>query len=321
MDNIHLEKQENVIISVSDPILDACQADEIRIRPIDMKDTSQILNEIKRLSALTTKYNKNKDEPRDHIKRQDYETASLYKEAKERNRKDYYHKCYTLEGNIAMLSNKNTELCRERVENTEKVYNADELEYLKQRQEEKKLLKRRATWSKSSSLYYEKNKDKIRAKRIMKKKNEILEEKKDIPDAEKVLIKTTKIIKPLCVCGRKCDVFIFSQAKRHSNIVKHRLFKSVIALIHYWRRNGTVKNAINKINNNLIDYKRVVREGTATIINKTDKEMIELYNDLIRPIDENKTHQPRPSYITRREYTKNYKFLISVLRCQTNDNI
>jgi hypothetical protein len=316
MDNIHLEKQENVIISVSDPILEACQADEIRIRPIDMNDTSQILNEIKRLSALTTKYNKHKDEPRDHIKREDYETASLYKAAKEVNRKDYYHKCYTLEGNIAMLSNKNTELCRERVEKKPKEYNADEKEYLKQRNE-----KRAQQVRDANAKYYESNKEKILIKRKIKKQKEFIKETENIDEYNKVLIKKNKIIHPLCVCGRRCNIIDFKSVIKHSNIVKHKLFKSVIALIHYWRRNASIRVIVNKINNNFIDFRRVVRVGNATITNKTEKEIIELYNDYLRPIDENKTHQPRPSYITRREYSKKHKENREILSYRVNPQI
>lgn len=316
MDNIHFKKQENVIISKVEPIFNACPADEIEIRPIDANDTSQILMEIERLTALTTKYNKYKDEPREHIKRQDYESVSLYKAAKDLNRKDYYDKCHKLEGHITLLRNKNTALCRERVEKKPKVYTHDEMEYLKQRNEKRAQQVRNA-----NAKYYESNRDKIQIKRQIKKQKEIIKETENIDEYNRVLIKTNKIIHPLCVCGRRCNIIDFKSVIKHSNIVKHKLFKSVIALIHYWRRNGTVKNAINKINNNFIDFKRVVREGTVTLTNKTDKEIIDLYNAYLQPIDENKTHQPRPSYITRREYSKKHKENIEILSYRINKQI
>ena len=184
-------------------------------------------------------------------------------------------------------------------------YNPDELEYLRlvKMKEDIKSQKR----IEINEKYYQANKYKLKAKRTLKniQSNMSCVEK---TNHNTHLCKTIKIIKPLCLCGRQCDI-VNNQLKKHSNIEKHRLFKCIIRLIHYNRRTQKLKPVIIKINNQLKDYKRVVRQKcertgkSFTLTNKTEKETIIYYTDLVEPIDENITHQPRKSYIEKTDTT------------------
>ena len=68
---------------------------------------------------------------------------------------------------------------------------------------------------------------------------------------------------------------------------------------------------MDKLNSDYIKYKKVIRVTengkSSTITNKTDKEIIKLYNDIVQPMDENKTHSLREPYIKAVEYTEKYK--------------
>ena len=106
----------------------------------------------------------------------------------------------------------------------------------------------------------------------------------------------------MCVCGKLCDVTKFETIKKHSKCQKHLLFKSIIKLIHYKRGPGRkLKRVIKKLEADYLGYKKVVRvlvDGKSkTNIDKTDKDIIKLWNDKAHEIDENKAYQPRKSYI------------------------
>ena len=139
------------------------------------------------------------------------------------------------------------------------------------------------------------------------------------------MIRGGKFIKPLCVCGRICDIRTVTSIGEHQsnpNIEKHLLFKSIIKLIHYRRKNKKLKPIINKLNDDYIIYKKSARrdiDGVSTVmVNKKDKEIIKLYTDYLRPINENETHQPREPYIERVEYTEDYKDAVFILRHEIN---
>ena len=54
---------------------------------------------------------------------------------------------------------------------------------------------------------------------------------------------------------------------------------------------------------------------SVTLTNQTEKETIQYYNDLVEPIDENLTHQPRKSYIEKADTkTQKYKRNLSCLQ-------
>jgi len=144
----------------------------------------------------------------------------------------------------------------------------------------------------------------------------------NVTEYNKHLIKKFKIIKPLCLCGKKCEVITQKDLIKHSKLTKHQLFKSVIRLIHYERRNRKLKSVVNKINKQLKDYKRVVRnkcERTGksfTVTNKTEKETIIYYNDLVEPIDENLLPPVRESYIEEKDDTTTRSYKNKLLRRQ-----
>tara|TARA_R110002020_G_scaffold234332_1_gene446331 strand:- start:359 stop:1321 length:963 start_codon:yes stop_codon:yes gene_type:complete len=315
MSSIHLT-EENVVINKSY----ASAAKQEEIRPIDMKNKEDIINEIERLTKVRATYNIHNIPAPLHIKREEYEDLSEYKKAKDNYFNDYKTNYNLVNGNINDLQNINTAMCRERKEKDDEqkinegtFYNADEKEYIN----DKKLQQKRR--KQANSNYYEKNRDTILTKRKLsnlKKKIDILQ------GVDTNLTSGVKLIKPLCNCGRLCDITKLDTIKKHSNTEKHRLFKSVIALIHYRRREGRLKPHIDKINRDFIDYKRVVRREqygrSVTVTNKTDKEIIELYGDYLNEIDENVTHQLRKSYIERKEYSQGYKDNILLMKYEIN---
>ena len=68
------------------------------------------------------------------------------------------------------------------------------------------------------------------------------------------------------------------------------------------------------------DYQNDIDEGNLTGY-KTDKEITELYGDYLKPIDENETHQPRKSYINKKEYTKSYKDAVELMAFKQNKKL
>mgnify|MGYP003673755040 CR=1 FL=1 len=314
------EKNENIIINASYSPPDQGKR-EIDVRDINMEKSEEIIEELDRLKTVRLKWNINADPkpPPLHIKWEDYgsERRKEYRAAKDAYYRDYTKTCQDLNDNIKKLGVINTELCfnQKKIEDEIKIkegtfYNAEEREYLN-----KKIEERVEGRKETNAKYYDKNKDKITAKRKIKKLEatiQMLEEAKDenIPH----LVKSTTIIKPLCSCGRLCDVTKLITIKKHSNINKHKIFKSVIKLIHWRRTDKKIKPIIKKINNDYNIYKSSIRDGKRVRINKTDADIIKLYQDYIRPINEDETHQPREPYINKVEYTKSYKNNVMMLR-------
>ena len=332
MSSIHLTVKENVVINNPEPISQPDQGnDEIEVREIDESNQEEVQREIRRLIEVRMKYNIHNPPKPDHIKWEDYgfEKKAEYKAAKDKHYKDYKTKCETIEKNISNLNSTNTALCFENRKKEDEIkikngtfFNSDEKEYLRLKEELRKESRKL-----TNSKYYEKNKTKILKKQEIKIIKKRLDEAKKQEEVKSQhldhLIKSTFTIKPLCQCGRLCDVTKFKTLVTHSNIEKHQLFKSIIALIHYKRRNGAkLKTIIDKLNSDYVDYKRVVREKrngkSVTITNKTDKEVIQLYGDYLNPMDENETHQPRKSYIEKVKYTQYYKDIVLIKRWKVN---
>tara|TARA_R110002126_G_scaffold270360_1_gene414157 strand:- start:90 stop:353 length:264 start_codon:yes stop_codon:yes gene_type:complete len=74
---------------------------------------------------------------------------------------------------------------------------------------------------------------------------------------------------------------------------------------------------IKNINNELIEFKKNIRirkenNRSAVIVNKTDREIVEYYNDLVDDVDENILKLREP-YIDKVEYSKKYKKNILLL--------
>jgi len=320
MDIIHLTA-ENVVIS-NEPYISETDQDEDDIRPIDMKSQKEVREELERLRKLGGTYpNKDNIPSPTHIIRAEYDDVKDYQAAKDKYFKAIRDKCQKLSGNLKILHDLNTELCREAKKKDDEeaikngtFYNPDELEYLKVIND--KRAKRAEQINNASKKYYHKNKEKIKMKNQETKINDELADI-NVTEYNKHLIKKFKIIKPLCLCGGECNIANEKKFKEHSTKRKHQLFKSVIRLIHYNRRSRKLKPVITKINQQLKDYKRVVRikcERTGkshTVTNKTEKETIIYYTDLVEPIDENLTHQPRKSYIEKAD-TKRKGYIVNL---------
>ena len=303
---------------------------QIKIRDIDMSNQKEIIAEIERLKEFLLKYNKLADpKPRPtHIDFDDYgsERRKEYNEAKTQYYKNYMDTCLELEKNIKNLQGINTQLCIDEKKEEDDIkikegtfYNADEEEYRRENEAHLKALKKR-----QNEKYYDKNKTKLKKKRVIKKSKTAVQKHVDI---DPKMIRNNKLIKPLCVCGggkgfgALCNVSSVKTIEEHSSKDRHLLFKSVIKYIHYKRKgNKKLKPVIDKINKDIESYKLNIRiaaqdgEKSYTRVSKTDKEIIKLYQAIMRPIDENITHQPRESYITKVEYTDDYQDDIIFMR-------
>ncbi len=291
-------------------------------REVDETDKTSVMAELERVRKYTAEnYGSTYNIPRPNIVRGDYEDTSQYVAAKAKYRENYIWQARKLNKEINRLDDIYTELCRasKKKQDEEAIaagtfYNADEIEYLKIKGDE-----RAADKSARNSKYYEANKEKLKLKRDAKKGMKVKAKAANIPPLLAHLVKTKEIIKPMCLCGRRCEVVMKGGILKHATSkVKHQLFKSIIKLIHYNRRNKKVKSVVDKINLQLEDYKKVVRikrdDKSFTIINKTDKETIEYYNEQCEPIDENVTHPLRTAYIEPVKYTDDYKFIVMELR-------
>ena len=118
------------------------------------------------------------------------------------------------------------------------------------------------------------------------------------------------VIRPLCPCGRCCDLVNLKNSIKHSKLTKHQLFKSIIQLVYYKRQGRKIKNVIDKINKQLIEFKKNVRiknhQGKSVVVlNKRDKEILNLFNDMSGEIDEN-SYIVREPYINKVKYTSAY---------------
>jgi len=316
MSSNHLEN-DNIVIDMSYTITHADQAKrDIDIEDIDRDNQAAVVNEFDRLKCFLIKWNIHADPkpPPLHIKFEDYgnERRNEYQEAKKQYYKNYMDTCKELNDNIKTLQGINTQLCidEKKIEDDIKIkagtfYSKEEQDYLKE------LAEQRANSRKDANQkYYDKNKEKISKKKQIKKlkmKNKALTDitngvaDKDIND--KFMIRSTCIIKPKCCCGNACDITKNETIEKHSKGVKHLLFKSIIKLIHFKRQNKKIKSVINKINKDLIEYKKVVRVGDKTRTNKRNSEIVILYNDSCHPMNENEAHQPREPYIQKVDTT------------------
>ena len=291
--------KENVIISPPDQ-----GKKETDIRNIDMKNQKDVINEIERLKCLLMKWNIHADiKPRPvHIKIEDYETRAEYQQAKDDYYKDYNDTCRDLNNNIKNLQGINTQLCFDEKKEEDEIkiaqgnfYTADEQKII---DEQRQIMKDKRKEYNAKS--YDKNKEKNKRKKNLKK---IKQNKISVVGIDPKMVRKGVAIKPLCQCGRLCNVHDMESMKEHSVIEKHNLFKSVIKLIHYKRKTKKIKPVIDKINNDYNKFKTVERvevEGKSiTLTNKTDKDIIKLYKDYIRPFDENLTHKPREAYMEK----------------------
>ena len=306
--------KENVIISPPDQ-----GKKETDIRNVDMKNQKDVINEIERLKCLLMKWNIHADikPPPVHIKIEDYETRADFQQAKDDYYNDYMDTCKDLNNNIKNLQGINTQLCFDEKKEEDEIkiaqgnfYTADEQKII---DEQRQIMKDKRKEYNAKS--YDKNKEKNKRKKNLKKiKQNII----SVVGIDPKMVRKGVAIKPLCQCGRLCNVHDMESMKEHSVIEKHNLFKSVIKLIHYKRKTKKIKPVIDKINNDYNKFKTVERvevEGKSiTLTNKTDKDIIKLYKDYIRPFDENLTHKPREAYMEKVEYTEEYKDSVLELR-------
>ena len=302
--------KENVIISRPDQ-----GKKEIDIRNVDMKNQKDVINELERLKCLLMKWNIHADTkpPPLHIKIEDYETRAEYQQAKDDYYKDYNDTCRDLNNNIKNLQGINTKLCIDEKKEEDDIkiaegnfYTADEQKII---DEQRQIIKDKRKEYNAKS--YDKNKEKNKRKNNLKK---IKQNKIAVVGIDPKMVRKGVAIKPLCQCGRLCNIHDMESMKEHSVNEKHLLFKSVIQLIHYKRKTKKLKRVIDKINNDYIKYKTVERVDGKTITSKTDKNIIKLYKDMLRPFDENITHKQREAYIERVEYTEEYKDSVLELR-------
>ena len=306
--------KENVIISPPDQ-----GKKETDIRNVDMKNQKEIIKELERLKCLLMKWNIHADikPPPVHIKIEDYERRADFQQAKDDYYKDYMDTCKELNNNIKNLQGINTQLCFDEKKEEDEIkiaqgnfYTADEQKII---DEQRQIMKDKRKEYNAKS--YDKNKEKNKRKKNLKK---IKQNKISVVGIDPKMVRKGVAIKPLCQCGRLCNVHDMESMKEHSVIEKHNLFKSVIKLIHYKRKTKKIKPVIDKINNDYNKFKTVERvevEGKSiTLTNKTDKDIIKLYKDYIRPFDENLTHKPREAYMEKVEYTEEYKDSVLELR-------
>ena len=311
-------KCENVIISPTDQGIR-----EIDIRNINMKNLQEITEELDRLKTVRMKWNIHTP-PKPNINFDDYgnEKRKEYQEAKDKFYLDYKTTCQDVNENIKNLQKINTDLCFEvkKEEDDVKIANgtffsADEQAYLEQEEAYRKESKAEA-----NAKYYDNNKEKIKKKRRRK----IIKEKRNFkPEGvDPKMMRGGVMIKPLCQCGRLCDIANIKTIEKHSQNDKHLLFKSVIKYIHFKRQNKKLKKVIKKINDDYIKFKKVERKDEdgvrKTGVTKKDIDIIKLYNSYLRPCDENITHQPREPYINKVEYNEDYEVEVFDLRFQVN---
>jgi len=324
MDFIFHTKENVVISSHHKPATDN---PEYEMRDIDMDSKDAVKNERARITELMGRY-KYFETPRAPVDVEDYRTENSfdrdgYKKAKEDWRKQYVKERQQLAAVARKLDQQNTYLCQKSKEEQDAeaikngtFYNADELEVL---DDVKK--KRQQQLRDASNRHYEKNKNKIQIKRKLKMLNEKLEDM-DNKEFNQKLVKTMIIIKPQCLCGCAVNVTKLKDIKTHSKLVKHQLFKSIIKLVHYKRRQRKLINVVGEVNKCLADGKRLERfkrdDGEwGTKMERPNKDTIIYFNDQCVRFDESSIPKPRPSTQNKKEYTKNYKDNRLILACQT----
>jgi len=295
---------------------------------VDESDRDSLLAEVARLRASLSNYNTHEIPSPTHIKRDEYASRDEYRAAKDVYFKTYKREFTTIQDEMKRCENLITDLARTKVEEDFKkqkeagviIYSADEKQRLKEDEEFKSL-----SQSQANAKYYQ-TKGKQRLVRIEqlkhKRKMEKIEKQASIKfgdkanrDLYKHLIKTKEIIKPLCLCGKKCGVIDFADMKAHSIVKKHQLFKSIINWIHYERKSKNIKKVVGVINEEAKKFKRVVRvkndDGVSfTRTCKSEKEIIEYYTVTGPPMNEDLYPPLRTPYIERVKYTDVYKLFI-----------
>ena len=296
---------------------------------VDEGNRESLIAEVAKIRASLDKYNIHEIPSPQHINRWDYGTKEEYKSAKELYFKTYKGEVTTLKDEMKRCENLITELARAKVEEDYKKQLAtgtveltpEEKEHIRLTAE---LAGLKAQGRKAhNASYYEQTKETAKKKREIKAAIKTNGVKKDAAAVgASHLVKTKEVIKPLCLCGKRCGVIKVADMKTHSKLKKHQLFKSVIKLIHYKRQFKNIKKSTTDINKHLADSKRVVRKkmddgSSFTITKRTEKDLIEYYTDQALPMNEDLVPPLRYPYIEPVEYTEKYKHLILGLRVTT----
>ena len=271
---------------------------EIKFNNIDEKNDHSIREELERLRKILcweVKGNPENIPSPLHIRREDFSDASFYSKAKKNYRQEYTNSYNRVENEIDRLWSLNNQVVFLQIE--------EEREKIKLKRQE------------NNHKYYQRNRDKLKQSAEKVRRREI---ESNINEHNKILFETGKIIKPVCFCGKRCDVLEFKNLKTHSNTIKHKLMKSIIGLVKYKRQFCRIKPVIKKLNRDLKDYKKVVRRikpngKSGTVTNKTEIETICLFNDIIKEVDEN-NYIYREPHINKVEYTKKYQDKVFLMR-------
>tara|TARA_R110002012_G_scaffold71548_1_gene183400 strand:+ start:3176 stop:4126 length:951 start_codon:yes stop_codon:yes gene_type:complete len=296
---------------------------EYEMRDIDMNSKDAVKNERARITKLMDGY-KYFETPRAPVDVEDYRTENSfdrdgYKKAKDDWREKYIKDREKLAEVARKLDQQNTYLCQEskKKEDEEAIkngtfYNADELEVLNERQD-----RRNEQMAEASKKYYHKNKKKITLKRNIKKQQLELATMEN-KEVNKKLVKVSGVVKPLCLCGGPVNITVCKDIKKHSTLIKHQLFKSIIRLVHYKRKGLKLSNAVKYVNFVLEDAKRVEAvqhdDGSwSTTIRRNNKDNILYFNDQCVPYDESVAPMVRRPTHNKKDYTADYKLNIAIL--------
>lgn len=320
MDFIFHQKENVVIPSQHNPKVPTNK--DIYLSDINMESKEAVLNERDRIVNLMGEYNYFQT-PRAPFDYNDYgfERKKQYIKDKEDWRLNYVKERGKLSEIARKLEQQITYLCRKQkaVEDKEAIkegtfYNPDELAVI----DEMKKEHRNIQLQEASRKYYHKNKAKVTLKRNIKKKQEELAAMEN-KDVNKKLCNLYGVVKPFCLCGGPVNITAFKDIKKHSNLIKHQLFKSVIRLVHFKRKRLKLINAVNNVNFLLEDAKRkeavkydVGEWGTKT--RRTNKENIEYFNAMSDPYDESVRPKIRKPTQEKKKYTKSYRNKIEDLR-------
>jgi len=296
---------------------------EYEMRDIDMNSKDAVMNERARITKLMGEY-QYFTTPRAPVDAEDYRTENSfdrdgYKKAKEDWREQYVKERQQLAAVARKLDQQNTYLCQEskKKEDEEAIkngtfYNADELEVLNERQD-----RRNEQMAEASKKYYHKNKKKITLKRNIKKQQLELATMEN-KEVNKKLVKMSGVVKPLCLCGGPVNITVCKDIKKHSTLIKHQLFKSIIRLVHFKRKGLKLSNAVKYVNFVLEDAKRVEAvqhdDGSwSTTIRRNNKDNIVYFNDQCVPYDESVAPMVRRPTHNKKDYTADYKLNIAIL--------
>ena len=308
-------------------------------KSVEEGSKESLMLEVARLRAKLAHFNIYEIPSPKHIDRREFATRDEYKAAKEQYFKNYRDEFNHYNERMKRCENLITEICRSNVNDEyqkQKIagvikYSADEQEQMKD-SEELKVLSKSAS---NAKYYHTKGKERLVKIEALKLKKKMWEERRALPaelknsslyntavnrgELLRHLNKTREIIKPLCLCGKRCLLSEWRDIKAHPTLQKHQLFKSVIKYIHYKRQFNSIKKAVGEVNFNVKDFKRVVRikrdDGVSfTRTKMSEKEAIEYYNDECQPMNEGLVPPLRTPYIERVKYTEDYRLFVLELR-------